>query len=145
MKPTIRPFILPKHLSSPPIFSGFRVTPSLVFCVIFRRSLFVFLSFFMWSLCCLSVDLRLLITHSGSSNFLKDRGELVCTGKVSICCLTNCMTNYPDERIFMMFKNLNLSTTEICKSDFRSQSNDKGWLLPCKHWLQPRANLISME
>jgi hypothetical protein len=42
-------------------FSGVRVTRSLVFCVVFCRSLFVLLSFFFWSLCCLSFfDLRLL-------------------------------------------------------------------------------------
>jgi len=32
---------LPEHMSSPPIFSGVRVAPSLVFCVMFCRLLFV--------------------------------------------------------------------------------------------------------
>jgi hypothetical protein len=32
---------LPEYLSSPPVFSGVRVTRSLVFCVVFCRSLFV--------------------------------------------------------------------------------------------------------
>ena len=32
---------LPEHLSSPPVFSGVRVTRSLVFCVVFCRSLCV--------------------------------------------------------------------------------------------------------
>jgi hypothetical protein len=42
---------------------------SLVFCVMFWRSLFVFFSFFFWPLCCLScLDLRILITPSVSSN-----------------------------------------------------------------------------
>jgi hypothetical protein len=54
--------ILPEHMSSPWVFSGVRVTRSLVLCVMFIRSLFVHLSFFFWSLCCLSLDLRLLIT-----------------------------------------------------------------------------------
>ena len=36
---------LPEHLSSPPVFSGVRVTRSLVLCVMFCRSLFVRLSF----------------------------------------------------------------------------------------------------
>jgi hypothetical protein len=40
-------FTLPEHLTSLP-------DRSLVFCVIFWRSLFVFLSFFFWSLYCLS-------------------------------------------------------------------------------------------
>jgi len=37
---------LPEHLSSPPAFGGVRVTRSLVFCVMFGRSLFFLLSFF---------------------------------------------------------------------------------------------------
>ena len=32
---------LPEHLSSPPVFSGVRVTRSLLLCVLFSRSLFV--------------------------------------------------------------------------------------------------------
>ena len=39
---------------------GFVFVRSLVFCVTFRRSLFVRLSFFFWPLYCLSSDLRLL-------------------------------------------------------------------------------------
>ena len=38
-------FTLPEHLSSPPVFSGVRVTQSLVLCVMFCRSLFVLLFF----------------------------------------------------------------------------------------------------
>ena len=50
---------LPEH----PIFSGVRIAKYLVFCVVFCRSLFVLLSFFLCSLCCLSFfDLRILIT-----------------------------------------------------------------------------------
>ena len=37
---------LPVHLRSPPVFSGVRVTRSLVLCVMFSKSLFVLLSFF---------------------------------------------------------------------------------------------------
>jgi hypothetical protein len=57
---------LPEQLSSPPAFSGVRVTRSLVLCVCFvDRGL----SFFLWSLCCLSFfDLRILITLLVSSN-----------------------------------------------------------------------------
>ena len=58
------------YLLTLPVFSGVRVTRSLVFCVMFCRSLFVFLSFFFWPLCCLSCfDLRILITPLVSSNF----------------------------------------------------------------------------
>ena len=52
---------LMEHMSSPPVFSGVRVDWSLVFCVVFCRSLFVLLSFFFWPLCCLSFDLRIMI------------------------------------------------------------------------------------
>ena len=56
---------LPEILCSPLGFSGLRVPRSLVFCVVFCRSLFVI---FLWSLCCLSFDLRILITSFVSSN-----------------------------------------------------------------------------
>ena len=45
---------LPEHLSSPQVLSWIRFARSLVFCVVFCRSLFVLLYFFSWSLCCLS-------------------------------------------------------------------------------------------
>jgi hypothetical protein len=45
---------LPEHPSSLPIFSGFHVAQSLVFCVVFSWSLFILLSLFIWSLYCLS-------------------------------------------------------------------------------------------
>jgi len=49
--------------------SGVCVVRSLFFCVsvLFCRSLFVLLSFFFWPLCCLSFDLRFLITPVVSS------------------------------------------------------------------------------
>jgi len=47
--------------------SGVRVTRSLVLCVMFCRSLFL-LFFFFWPLCCMSYDLRILITPLVSSN-----------------------------------------------------------------------------
>ena len=59
---------LPEHLRSPPVFSGVCVTRSLVFCVVFCRSLFVLLSLFTWPLCCLFFDLRIIITPLISSN-----------------------------------------------------------------------------
>jgi hypothetical protein len=59
---------IPPGALSPPIFSGISVALSLVFCVVFWRWLFVLLSFFAWPLCCLSFDLRILITHLVSSN-----------------------------------------------------------------------------
>ena len=46
----------------PPVFSGVRVTRSLVLYAVFCRLLFVLLSFFSWPLCCLSFHLRILIT-----------------------------------------------------------------------------------
>ena len=50
----------PWHLSSPLVYSGLRVARSLVFCAVFCRSLLVLMSFFYWSLCCVSFDLRIL-------------------------------------------------------------------------------------
>ena len=44
---------LPEHPSSPPALSGVHVVQSLVFCVVFCRSLFVILFFFFCPLCCL--------------------------------------------------------------------------------------------
>ena len=77
----------PEHLSSPPVFSGVRVTRSLVLYVcfvvvvvwefyvrltywgFFCRSLFVLLYFFFWPLCCLFFfDIRILIAPLVSSN-----------------------------------------------------------------------------
>ena len=52
-----------------PVFSGVCPPRSLVLCVMFCRSLFVFLSFFCWPLCCLSLDLWLLITPLVSSDY----------------------------------------------------------------------------
>ena len=61
---------LPEDLSSLSVLSGVRIVRSLVFCVKFCRSMFVFLSFFFWALCCLSFfDLRLPMTPLTSSNF----------------------------------------------------------------------------
>ena len=53
---------LPDHTSSSPVFIGVRGARSLFFCVMFCRSLFLFLSLLFWLLCFLSFDLRLLIT-----------------------------------------------------------------------------------
>jgi len=62
------------------LICGFRSVRSLVFYVVFCRSLFVLLSFFLWLLCCLSFfDLRLLITSLSSSNFsYKNNQDLRC-------------------------------------------------------------------
>jgi hypothetical protein len=57
----VRLLTLSEHLGSPPVFSGDRVTRSLVLCVVFWRLLFVPLSFFFWPLCCLALfDLLIL-------------------------------------------------------------------------------------
>ena len=58
---------LPVH----PDFSVVFVARSVVFSVVFCRSLFVLLSFLFWPLCCLSFDLRSLITYLVSSNSSK--------------------------------------------------------------------------
>jgi TRAP-type mannitol/chloroaromatic compound transport system permease large subunit len=61
--------IRPEHQSSSLVFSGVRVIPYLAFCVGFCELLFIFLSFFFWSLNYLSFDLRLLNTLLVFSGF----------------------------------------------------------------------------
>ena len=61
-------FFLPEHLSSFPVFSGIHVTRLVVLYSMFYKSLFVLLSFSFWPLCCLSFDVRILITALVSSN-----------------------------------------------------------------------------
>jgi len=78
---------LPEHLNSSPVFSGVRVARALVFCVVFCRSLFILLSFFFWSLYCLSFDLRLQITLFGIFNLFLD-SPLSCPF-IPISFLTN--------------------------------------------------------
>ena len=51
-----------------PIFSGVRVVQFLAFCVKLCRSLFVLLSFFFWSLYCLSFESGVLKIPLVSSN-----------------------------------------------------------------------------
>ena len=51
------------------VLSRVRIVRSLVFCVRLCRSMFVFLSFFFWALCCLSFELRLPMTPLTSANF----------------------------------------------------------------------------
>ena len=54
-------------MSSPPVCSGIRVTRSLVLCVWILGRCLSFCPF--WPLCCLSFDLRILITPLVSSNY----------------------------------------------------------------------------
>jgi len=59
---------LPEHLGSPPVCVGF-VLLHFNLCIVFCRSLFVLLPFFLWSLCYMSFfDLRILIIPLVSSN-----------------------------------------------------------------------------
>ena len=84
-------FILPELLRSPAVFSGVCVAQALALCEGLCRSLLVLLSFISWSLCCLSFNLRILITSLVSSNssfkqklsgrenkYILDRVEKVC-------------------------------------------------------------------
>ena len=72
-----------------PGFSRVRVSRSLAFCVLFCRSLFVLLYFFLWPLCCLSFfDLRIIITLLTSSSpsyteSMHDKGQIK-RGKVLV-------------------------------------------------------------
>jgi hypothetical protein len=72
---------LPEHLSSPPVFSGFRVTRSLVLCVcIVDRCLsFCTFSFVCWPLCCpFFFDIRILIAPLVSSSSFFHKTRVVC-------------------------------------------------------------------
>jgi len=57
----------PPGMRFPPVYSGIRGARSLISCVVFCRSLFILLFFFIWSLYCMSFDLQLLITPLVSS------------------------------------------------------------------------------
>jgi hypothetical protein len=60
---------LPEQLTSPPVFSGVRVTRSLVLYVCFVDRCLSFCTFFFWPLCCLFFfDIRILIAPLVSSN-----------------------------------------------------------------------------
>ena len=64
MPPVARELVtLSKHLSSPLFFYGVRVAQWLVSCVVFCRSLFVFLSFFFLPLYCLIYDFCLTLWY----------------------------------------------------------------------------------
>jgi hypothetical protein len=65
---------LPVPRSSPPVFNGVRVIQSLVFCVVFCRSLLVLLLFFLWPLCCLS-DLRRRLNTPLDSSYFSHQGR----------------------------------------------------------------------
>ena len=57
-----------EHMSSPQVFSGVRITRSLVLCVYFVDRCLSFCFFFFWPLCCLLFfDLRIMITPLVSS------------------------------------------------------------------------------
>ena len=60
---------LSEYKSSPLVLVGF----AFVFCVVFCRSLFVLLFLFIWPLCCLSFNLRILITPFGIVKFFSHR------------------------------------------------------------------------
>ena len=69
--------ILPGHLSSPPVFSGVRVTRSLVLCIMLCRSLFVLLYFFLLVIV-LSVRLRFTDTdYSQGPGWLNELGRWI--------------------------------------------------------------------
>ena len=75
---------LPEHTSSPPVFSGVRVTRSVVLCVCFVDRYLSFCTFF-WPLCCLFFfDLRILITSLVSSHSSYHIRVLVCGCTISV-------------------------------------------------------------
>ena len=79
---------LPKHVSSPPVFNGIQVTWSLVFCVMFCRSLFALLSFFFCAVCPLIYCFWLPL--SVSSNFSTDYKNWL----VNVLILGSCLETW---------------------------------------------------
>ena len=86
--------ILPEHLSSTPVFSGFRFLNFSFMCV-FCRSLFVLLYFFFWPLCCLFFfDIWILITPlvSLSSSLIAVESEFLSTKLTCSLASVSCKT-----------------------------------------------------
>ena len=64
---------IPEHMSSPPVFSVVRFTPSLVLCVCFADRCFSFCTVFFWSLCCLFFDIRIMVSSNSSYRIYKKK------------------------------------------------------------------------
>ena len=92
---------LPDHLSLSSIFSGIRVTRSLVFCVMFCS-----LSFFFWPLCSLSFHLQILITPLVSSN-----------SSLSFCHLQILITPLVSSNSSLSFCHLQILSTPLVSSN----------------------------
>jgi hypothetical protein len=92
---------LPDHLSLSSIFSGIRVTRSLVFCVMFCS-----LSFFFWPLCSLSFHLQILITPLVSSN-----------SSLSFCHLQILITPLVSSNSSLSFCHLQILITPLVSSN----------------------------
>ena len=69
-----------------PVFSGVPVAQTFVFCVVFYRSLFVLSSFSCWTLHCLSLELRLLMTLLVFSNFSFSHDNIYRSKIYDGCC-----------------------------------------------------------
>ena len=97
---------LPEHPSSPPVFSGVRVTRSLVLCVCFVDRCLSFCPFFFWPLSCLFFfELRLLITSLWYLLTLLVSLSIVVLSKI-LCCVV--VFNYYcyNIRIVFLLENL---------------------------------------
>ena len=86
---------LSELLSSPPVFSGVRVTRSIVLCVCFVDRC---LSFFFWPLCCLSFDIQILITPLVSLQTYK-----FCFYSVYFLCQSSCCQILSSVNLFCSF------------------------------------------
>ena len=101
------------HLSSLPVFSGVQVTRSLVFCVMFCKSLFVFLSLFFQPLCCLSFNLGIVIAPLVSSKsscklydfvIIGNQKQLHCS-KIQFNSISKCFRNYKTDSTQTVYQN----------------------------------------
>ena len=112
----------PKHLTSPPVFSGVRVTRPLVLCVCFVDRCLSIVSVFLWPLCCLSFfELRIPITPLVFSNSSSNYGfRLPLWYLQTLLRITDSDYHFG---IFKLFFELRIPITPLVSSN--SSSNEK--------------------
>ena len=126
-------YVLLQFSVSPQVFSGVEwvvhVARSLVFCVVFCRSLFVLLSLFFWPLCCLFFEVRFLITSFTSSNLLQEDTSIYEHDSVSKSSYD--MARHVYIVIFNHFVSLLYYLEIICLAIVPLVSDFRKWLIAC--------------
>jgi hypothetical protein len=99
---------LPEDLSSPPVFSGVRVTRSLVLYVCFVDRC---LSFFFWPLCCLFFfDIRILITSLWYLQTLLDICVIIVECQAPCSTLKTSFVDSEKKAHYSCYKRINFSS-----------------------------------